>query len=98
MVPNDNARRCDEIDPATIIFAFLALFVLWKLRSVLGERTGLEQKPNEGRGPFPAPVSPPPSGANDDARCGDLPNAEARSGTVLTPFRVRSPDLRRALS
>ena len=39
-----------QIDPATIIFAFLALFVLWKLRSVLGERTGLEQKPNEGRG------------------------------------------------
>ncbi len=61
-----------QLDPATIIFAFLALFVLWKLRSVLGERTGLEQKPNEGRGAFPAPASPPPSSANDDARWADF--------------------------
>jgi predicted lipid-binding transport protein (Tim44 family) len=61
-----------QFDPATVIFAFLALFVLWKLRSVLGERTGLEQKPNEGRVAFPAPVSPPPSSANDDARWTDF--------------------------
>lgn len=62
-----------QLDPATVIFAFLALFVLWKLRSVLGERTGLEQKPNDGRGAFPAPAAPPPpSSANDDARWADF--------------------------
>jgi predicted lipid-binding transport protein (Tim44 family) len=61
-----------QFDPATVIFAFLALFVLWKLRSVLGERTGLEQKPNGGRVAFPAPVSPPPPTANDDARWVDF--------------------------
>jgi predicted lipid-binding transport protein (Tim44 family) len=60
-----------QLDPATFIFAFLALFVLWKLRSVLGERTGLEQKPNDGRGAFPAPASPPPPSANE-ARWADF--------------------------
>lgn len=33
-----------QLDPATVIFALLALYVLWKLRSVLGERTGFQQK------------------------------------------------------
>ena len=33
-------------DPTTIIFALLALVVVWKLRSVLGERSGFE-KPRE---------------------------------------------------
>jgi predicted lipid-binding transport protein (Tim44 family) len=60
-----------QLDPATFIFAFLALFVLWKLRSVLGERTGLEQKPNDGRGAFPAAASPPPSSVNE-ARWADF--------------------------
>jgi predicted lipid-binding transport protein (Tim44 family) len=35
-----------SLDPTIVIFALLALFVLWKLRSVLGERTGFEQPPN----------------------------------------------------
>jgi predicted lipid-binding transport protein (Tim44 family) len=53
-----------QLDPATIIFAFLALFVVWKLRSVLGERTGLEQKGDGG--PIPFPISPPPAPAPND--------------------------------
>lgn len=61
-----------QLDPATVIFAFLALFVLWKLRSVLGERTGVEEKPNDGRGVFPAPATPLPSSPNDDARWADF--------------------------
>lgn len=49
-----------QIDPTTIIFAFLALFVVWKLRSVLGERTGLEQKGERGPRAFPtSPISAP---------------------------------------
>ncbi len=35
----------DPFDPSTIIFALLAIFVLWKLRSVLGTRTGNEKPP-----------------------------------------------------
>jgi len=39
------ASMNDPLDPSTIIFALLAIFVLWKLRSVLGTRTGQEKPP-----------------------------------------------------
>ncbi|MCI4678123.1 Tim44/TimA family putative adaptor protein [Rhodoblastus acidophilus] len=59
-----------QLDPAIIIFALLALFVLWKLRSVLGERTGYEQ-----RSDF-SPVSPsaaaPQARIVEDARWQDF--------------------------
>ncbi len=32
-------------DPAIVVFALLAIFVVWKLRSVLGTRTGTERPP-----------------------------------------------------
>ena len=35
----------DPLDASTIVFALLAIFVLWKLRSVLGSRTGNEKEP-----------------------------------------------------
>jgi predicted lipid-binding transport protein (Tim44 family) len=35
------------MDVTTIVFALLAIFVVWKLRSVLGTRTGNEQSPLE---------------------------------------------------
>ena len=35
----------DPFDASTIIFALLAIFVLWKLRSVLATRTGNEKRP-----------------------------------------------------
>lgn len=34
-----------NIDPMTIFFAVVAIFVAWKLRSVLGTRTGAERPP-----------------------------------------------------
>ena len=34
-----------SFDPSIIIFAVLAIFVVWKLRSVLGTRTGVERPP-----------------------------------------------------
>jgi predicted lipid-binding transport protein (Tim44 family) len=61
-----------HLDPATVIFAFLALFVVWKLRSVLGERTGFDEKHGDGRTAFPPSASPPPTSANDDARWADF--------------------------
>ena len=35
----------DGFDPTTIIFAAIALFVIWKLRSVLGTRVDIEKRP-----------------------------------------------------
>lgn len=50
----------DGFDIYTIIFAGLALFVFWKLRSVLGTRTGNERRPQD---PFVGRPQPDP--AND---------------------------------
>jgi predicted lipid-binding transport protein (Tim44 family) len=61
-----------QLDPATVIFAFLALFVVWKLRSVLGERTGLEQNRADSRTAFQPSASPPAARANDDSRWTDF--------------------------
>ncbi len=36
----------DPLDASTIVFAILAIFVVWKLRSVLGTRTGNEKPPS----------------------------------------------------
>ncbi len=51
-----------QLDPAIVIFALLALFVLWKLRSVLGERRGFEQRNDFSSVAQPA-ASPRPPGA-----------------------------------
>ena len=37
------------MDISTIIFAIIAIFVVWKLRSVLGQRTGTERPPYDSR-------------------------------------------------
>ncbi len=47
-----------QLDPAIVIFALLALFVLWKLRSVLGERRGYEQRNDFS--PISQPAAAPP--------------------------------------
>ena len=61
-----------KLDPSLIIFALLAVFVLWKLRSVLGERTGYDPKddpaarfPARANGPAAAPA---PAPRPDEAR------------------------------
>ncbi|MBM3607044.1 MAG: Tim44 domain-containing protein [Alphaproteobacteria bacterium] len=60
----------DTFDVTTIIFAALALFVVWKLRSVLGTRTGHERRPD---------APPRPNGAagapSDDGKVVRLPGA-----------------------
>jgi predicted lipid-binding transport protein (Tim44 family) len=72
----------EPFDITTIIFALLAIFVVWKLSSVLGMRTGHEKPPadpfsrragDEGARREPAPVSEGnvirlPGAANDDNR------------------------------
>jgi predicted lipid-binding transport protein (Tim44 family) len=47
-----------QIDSVTVIFVVLAAFVLWKLRSVLGEREGFEQR-FDNMPQAPAPNAPP---------------------------------------
>jgi predicted lipid-binding transport protein (Tim44 family) len=52
----------DSFDITTIIFLALAVFVIWRLRSVLGTRTGTERPPME---PLRRPEPQAPSPAND---------------------------------
>ena len=58
-----------EIDLPTVIFALVALFVAWKLRSVLGMRQdserpgGLLAPLRRAPGPASAPVAPPDAAA-----------------------------------
>ena len=54
----------DSFDPSIIIFAVLALFVLYKLRSVLGTRTGSERRPPEPVARARATEPSAPSGSN----------------------------------
>lgn len=51
----------EPFDITTIIFALLAAFVVWKLRSVLGTRTGHERPPQERPG-RPGPIDGKPEG------------------------------------
>ncbi|HWG05239.1 MAG TPA: Tim44/TimA family putative adaptor protein [Beijerinckiaceae bacterium] len=74
----------DSFDASTIIFAVLALVVLWKLRSVLGSRTGNEKPPfnpfqRSGRDARPGP----PAG---DGKIITLP------GTAPNAFGATPPD------
>lgn len=47
-----------QVDSITIIFVVLAAFVLWKLRSVLGEREGFEQRFENGPQVAPGAQAP----------------------------------------
>jgi predicted lipid-binding transport protein (Tim44 family) len=74
-----------------IIFAFLAIFVLWRLRSVLGERTGLENKPDDRVVPFPSASSSPPRAAND-ARWADFAERGSAVWTGLDDIARAQPE------
>lgn len=43
--PNYGEAMSSSFDMTTIVFGLLAIFVIWKLRSVLGQRTGAERPP-----------------------------------------------------
>jgi len=71
----------DPFDLTTIIFALLAIFVVWKLRSVLGERNSDEpQRPDGGADMFKTPAY----GDNNIIR---LPTArQANEDDILKEF------------
>jgi predicted lipid-binding transport protein (Tim44 family) len=62
------------LDPTTIILAALAIFIVWKLRSVLGTRTGTERPPFN---PFARRnrADAAPTGAPETGRVIPLPGA-----------------------
>ncbi len=66
----------NSFDVTTIIFALLAAFVVWKLRDILGTRTGTEKPP---RNPFvsDAPRGAPGRPAEADAKIVTLPGQAA---------------------
>src|SRR3712207_65660 len=53
----------DSLDITTIIFLALAVFVIWRLRSVLGQKTGHERPPFD---PFSRREPPRPGTAEAD--------------------------------
>jgi predicted lipid-binding transport protein (Tim44 family) len=80
----------DSFDLTTIIFLALAVFVIWKLRSVLGTRTGHERTPSEAlrgaepQAPGPAPetnvVRMPGRVVEDPAATPEVPDPERWKG------------------
>ncbi len=83
-------RRCakpigDSVDIYTILFLVLAVFILLRLRSVLGTRTGNERPPYD---PFAARDAKPAGKVNGDnvvALPGRAPEAEQRPEPAAEP-------------
>lgn len=70
----------NSIDMTTIVFALLAAFVVWKLRSVLGTRNGAEKPPSN---PFA-------SRAGSGARRGDV-DGDAGNRVIALPGAAEPP-------
>jgi predicted lipid-binding transport protein (Tim44 family) len=56
----------DSFDITTLIFIVLAIFVIWRLRSVLGQKTGSEQPPFDPLSRRDAPLRPGNAPAEQD--------------------------------
>ena len=72
----------DSFDVTTIIFLALAVFVIWRLRSVLGQKTGHEQPPAD---PFRREPPPGPRGPMRPAEADNvvhLPGAQTTRATI----------------
>jgi predicted lipid-binding transport protein (Tim44 family) len=65
-----------NFDISTVIFAIIAIFVVWKLRSVLGMRNGAERPPFDSA-PGPGPGRNPAPGGQPMGQVVRLPNASA---------------------
>ncbi|MGH6836373.1 MAG: Tim44/TimA family putative adaptor protein [Methylocella sp.] len=73
----------NSFDMTTIVFALLAAFVVWKLRSVLGTRNGAEKPPGN---PFARRA---PGGAG--ARRGDADSSEPGNRVIPLPGAAEPP-------
>jgi predicted lipid-binding transport protein (Tim44 family) len=79
-----------QLDPAIVVFALLALFVLWKLRSVLGERTGFEQRNDFS--PLSQPAAPQQPRVVEDARWQDFAERGSPVWEGLDAIAKAQPD------
>ncbi len=80
------------MDISTIIFAIIAIFVVWKLRSVLGQRTGTERPPYDPRAN--SSVGPQSGdGAANSNNVVQMPGA-ARAGAQMPPAAQSEPVFR----
>lgn len=69
----------DLFDPSLIVFAAIAIFVIWKLRSVLGMRVDRDSPPPARFGPRPSPATVAPmSGAAPSAQPPSRPTGAER--------------------
>lgn len=72
-----------SFDIFTLVFLALAVFVAWKLRSVLGQKTGHEQPPGD---IFQKKNQTPPSAAGE-SNVIKMPGAATRDPSPEQPFR-----------
>ncbi len=75
----------DPFDLTTVLFALLAIFVVWKLRSVLGSRTGNERPPLD---PFQGPRA---NGDADAKAAGSRPAAGENGKIIRLPGAANDP-------
>lgn len=73
----------NSFDISTLIFLALAVFVAWKLRSVLGQKTGSEQPPKD---PFARREAPPPPRPDQAG-----PASEPRDNVIRLPGAANDP-------
>jgi predicted lipid-binding transport protein (Tim44 family) len=72
----------DSFDITTLIFIVLAVFVIWRLRSVLGQKTGNEQPPFDPLSRRDAPLRPGNAPAEPDHNVVRLPGATEARPTI----------------
>jgi len=77
------------LDVSTIVFAIIAIFVVWKLRSVLGTRNGAERPPID-----PAPGANPGPGGFPKAMGQVVRLPTAASAPVVNPAAAVDPGQR----
>jgi predicted lipid-binding transport protein (Tim44 family) len=74
----------NSFDMTTIVFALLAAFVVWKLRSVLGTRNGAEKPPSN-------PFASRPPGRFLRARRGDADSGDSGNPVIPLPGAAEPP-------
>ena len=79
----------DSFDITTLIFIVLAVFVVWRLRSVLGQKTGSEQPPFDPLSRRDAPLRPGNAPAEPDHNVVRLPGA---NGTLRPAAEIPSAE------
>lgn len=72
----------DSFDLTTLIFLALAVFVIWRLRSVLGQKTGAERSPFK---PVDRSRTEPPSGRPEGDNVVRLPGADRAAAQAERP-------------